>query len=363
MKYRKNIYCEKEFIKLCIDKLDASDYTSSTEELLLHRLKNIVSDKYTKLFLDMSSGEIDEFSKDIYKRKLNAAKKGKQVEMTSYERFMYDLFMKQQKGEVQIRHFDRIDFDKQDEIDLNAYYFTCKDCRQCKSAMDRYGVLIVNMENIKDFGFVLKDNGEAVCNNSPNSWKTLLEPVAKLPYNSMIIIDNYLLNDTDEMVENLQGIFDSLLPSNISVPFHITIFSKIRTDKNVDLPSQPRLEKIAELLQKYNSYTIELSIVKCQYFHDRAILTNSMFFGCPGGFNLFKRGKCQKTTYFNVANPYIGGDNVKWATGAYSNYIEEAVRVYQSANKFGNNGIDDSFGQFFEVIKGEKVNRLLDLAK
>jgi hypothetical protein len=358
MKYRKNIYCEKEFIRMCVEKLETSNASCTPEEwLLLNRVKNIVSDTYTKLYLNMSSDEIDGFSKDIYKRKLNAAKKGKEAELSSYERFMYGLFMKQQNGEVQIKHFDDIDFDNQDEVDLNGYYFTCKDCEQCKIAMKRYGILAVNMDNIKDFSFVLKDNGEAICNNSKNTWQSLLESVGKLPYNSMIIIDNYILNDTDEMVENLQNIFASLLPDRISVPIQITIFSKIRNDKNVDLPSEPRLIKIKELLQKHDSCTIELTIVKCQNFHDRAILTNSMFFGCPGGFNLFKQGKSQKTTYFNATNPFFGGDSVKWATGAYSNYIADASAVFQSSPEYGSNGIDDSFSQF---CRGKKENRILD---
>ena len=358
MKYRKNIYCEKEFIRMCIEKLEDSNASCTPEEwLLLNSVKNIVSDTYTKLYLNMSSDEYDVFAKDIYKRKLNAAKKGRQAELSSYERFMYDLIMKQINGEVRIGFFEDIDFDNQEKIDLNGYYFTCKDCEQCKKAMNSYGVLAVNMDNIKDFSFVLKDNGEAICNNSKITWKSLLESIGKLPYNTMIIIDNYILNDTDEMVENLQNIFDSLLPTSISVPFQITIFSKIRTDKSVDLPSEPRLKRIKELLQKHDSCKIELSIVKCQNFHDRAILTNSMFLGCPGGFNLFKQGKSQKTTYFNAANPFLGGDGVRWATGAYSNYIVDASAVFQSSPEFGNNGIDDSFSQF---CRGKKENRILE---
>ena len=82
-----------------------------------------------------------------------------------------------------------------------------------------------------------------------------------------------------------------------------------------------------------------------------------MFFGCPGGFNLFKQGKSQKTTYFNATNPFFGGDSVKWATGAYSNYIADASAVFQSSPEYGSNGIDDSFSQF---CRGKKENRILD---
>lgn len=358
MKYRKNIYCEKEFIRMCIEKLEASDtFCNPDEWLLINRIKDIISDTYTKLYLNMSNDEINEFLKDIYKRKVKAAKKDECADLSSFERFMYALFMKQQNGELQIKHFDDVDFDNEDEIDLNGYYFTCKDREQCEKAMGGYGVLAINMENIKDFGFVLKDNGKAIRDNSKNTWKSLLESVGKLPYNSIIIIDNYILNDTDEMVENLQGIFDSLLPSSISVPIQITIFSKIRTDKSTDLPVEPRLEKIKELLQKYNSFSFEVTIVKCQNFHDRAILTNSMFFGCPGGFNLFKQGKSQKTTYFNAANPFLGSESIKWATGAYSNFVADAADVFQSLKEYGSEGIDDSFPQFYN---GEKKNRILD---
>ena len=230
MKYRKHIYCEKEFIKSCIDKLEGPDNSCTAEEiLLLKTIKSIVSDTYTKLYLNMSSDEVDKFSKDIYKRKLNAAKKGKQVELSSFEQFMYGLFWKQQDGEIQIKCIDRIDFENPDAIDINAYYFTCKEKEQCKKIMDSYGVLMLNSDTIKDYGYVLKDNGSAISKSTENSWRALLEPIDKLPYNALVIIDNYILNDTEEMTENLEAISKALLPSNLCIPFQITIFSKIRS--------------------------------------------------------------------------------------------------------------------------------------
>jgi hypothetical protein len=118
---------------MCVEKLETSNASCTPEEwLLLNRVKNIVSDTYTKLYLNMSSDEIDGFSKDIYKRKLNAAKKGKEAELSSYERFMYGLFMKQQNGEVQIKHFDNIDFDNQDEVDLNGIILLVKTVSNAK---------------------------------------------------------------------------------------------------------------------------------------------------------------------------------------------------------------------------------------
>lgn len=360
MKYRKHIYCEIEFIKLCIEKLDAPNASCSPEVLLLlNTIKNIVSGTCTKLYMNISREEVDKFSKDIYKRKLNAAKKGKQAELSSFEQFMYNLLWKQQNGETQIRYFDKIDFDCPDEIDLNAYYFTCKGSEQCRKAMSCYGVLVLNTENINDFGFVLKDNGGAVSKSPGNTWKTLLEPIKKTPYNSLVIIDNYILNNTEEMVENLEGIFDALLPSNISVPFQITIFSKLGTEQNNNscLPSEPRMKKIKEMLSKYDSYEIELCIIKCQGFHDRVLLTNSMLIGCPGGFNLFKDGVSQKTTYFNATNPFLADVNIKWTTEAYSNYIADAAPVFQDVQENGSNGITDSFPKFY---LGEKKNRIIE---
>lgn len=358
MRYRKHIYCEKDFIKLCIDKIETCDVSCSPEELLLLKtIKSIVSDTYTKLYLDMSSDEIDTFSKDIYKRKLNAAKKGKQAELSSYERYMYNLFWMQQNQEVQIRYFDKIDFENSKGIDLNAYYFTCKDSDQCRKAMNSYGVLALNFENIKDFAFVLNDNGGAISKNTNNTWKTIFDPIKRPPFNSLIIIDNYILNDTDVMEENLGGIISSLLPDSICVPFEITIFSKLRNDKgNIEFPCEPRYDKILELLPS-KPYEIKLSIIKCQSFHDRVILTNSMFIGCPSGFNLFKNMKSEKTTYYNMTAPFLADGNIKWTTEAYSNYIADAAPVFRNSQEYGGNGIGDSCPQFY---LGKKENRIID---
>ena len=138
-------------------------------------------------------------------------------------------------------------------------------------------------------------------------------------------------------------------------PFQIIIFSALRHNKNIDLPSKVRLEEITKLLESIRpNLKFELTIVKCSSdkFHDRTIITNNYYIGCGGGFDLFKSRRSQKTTTVNIVTPYLN-HSIKWATKAYSNLVSESSSVYRESPEF----MGDSFPNFHI---GVNKNRLLE---
>ncbi len=64
------------------------------------------------------------------------------------------------------------------EQQLNAYYLTCLDTASCKKLMDRYGVVVISPDNIKDYLQVLYDQGEAVSKHEQRSWNYFLTRIA-----------------------------------------------------------------------------------------------------------------------------------------------------------------------------------------
>ena len=85
-------------------------------------------------------------------------------------------------------------------------------------------------------------------------------------------------------------------------------------------------------------------------FHDRFILTNTLWFSCDGGFDLFSSHKAKKETKTDVVFPFFI-QNIKKYPHLYLNQIYATLRVYRRDHT-----------QNFDYW-GENKNRLLDYYK
>lgn len=223
--------------------------------------------------------------------------------------------------------------------------------------MDDYGILVLCPDNLSEYKHVLSDEGIALHKDCSNSWDTILCNKL-LPCNSMIIVDNYVLNDINLMKENLGQIVNALKPQilRMKIPFYISIFTTLRNDKNIDLPVDVRWKILHDDIIR--DLDVRISIIKSQEdFHDRTILTNNQFIGCGYGFSLFKNKKSRKTTTISVVCPFLN-HSVKWAFDGYNNVITDASIPYfaEDLNKYGDN-ITYCYPKFYV---GHKFNRLLD---
>lgn len=358
-RYRKCVYCETQFLREILSRLSdkAFSFESLSEYELWMNVRSLLLSSDIKLYLNMSKNEFDYTIKDIERRRLNAAKKGKELQFTHYEELIFGISIKQITNEIHLKLQDDFpDFKVVSDKELNAFYFTCKKQDECKKLMSDYGILVVSPETIMDFRFVLFDQGVAIKKLEQGNWEEILKEIA-MPCNSMIIVDNYILNELEQAKDNLKGIFDALLPLSLNseTPFHISIFTALKQNKNVDLPSKARLDEIMKLLGCIRpNLNVELSIIKCpsDKFHDRTIITNNYYIGCGGGFDLFKSRKSQKTTTVNIISPYLN-HSIKWAIKAYSDLISESSKVFVNTPEF----LGDSFPNFYV---GVKKNRILE---
>lgn len=344
-RYLKHIYCECKFLEICISKTENWSFDkSSFEELRLWMcVKKMLFSSDIVLHLDMG---VDE---------LNSIKAKPKKELNSLEKALQQLASQQQMGLTNLKLTDRfvmpVSIDFSDNTQLTAYYLTCTESSQ--KYMNDYGIMVITPEYIKDFTYVMYDNGRAIRKGERKSWKDLL---MKHPCNSLALADNYICTDDATIRENLIDIFDAILPlkldSDLNVPFQISIFTTLKTNDNRDdINSKKCLRTIAEFIEKIrpNLY-FKLSIFKCKQFHDRIIATNNTFINCPGGFDLMKYGKSSKTTMINIINPYIN-NSTKWNTDAYSNFLNEITKVHDNSTEFQS---DDLSGFYV----GDKRNRL-----
>ena len=114
----------------------------------------------------------------------------------------------------------------------------------CQKFSSQYGLMVYDQDSYKKIGMAFEDSGYAVKRNSTDSWSNLLGS-RQFYGNSLVIIDDYLLNDTGLYENNLYEILDVLLPCDISIPFYLTF---IRGKSNMEMASQ--YKKITERVKK-----------------------------------------------------------------------------------------------------------------
>ena len=368
-RYRQTIYCDLDFLKSLLSKQDAEssslDVSYYDDDEITVSMRNLILSSDVKLYLNMSQEEYNIIQSEISKKRLKAAKKGRELELTSFERLMLDMEMRQHNNASHLHlNSKKVLFDDtllQGNY-LNAIFFSCEPKETCEKAMEDYGVLVVCSETIEDFQYLIFDHGAAIRKLEESNWeKCLSREKAPIPCNSLIVVDNYVLNDGSKIEENLTPLLDSILPKNLknSVTFELTIFATLKNDKGIDYEIKGRFIKIKEILEKVRpgmSYSLSILKSRKDTFHDRSIASNNLFIGCGGGFNLFNNGRSQKTTTVFAFHPFFYMHS-KWSRKAYSDLLNDASEVFKRADTLDN--LDMQY-RMSNIIYGVKQNRLLD---
>lgn len=206
------------------------------------------------------------------------------------------------------------------------------------------GVINISIDDIPFCARFFYADGDAIGKDEELSWLELKDQL-KHNCNSMVFVDNYGLKS---MENNLFMLFDILLPEKMNVVFNITIVS---TDISNDDKS-----KIKNYLKKKRpnlTYSIQflsatITIVdrhnnakEVNLFHDRAIITNNIWIGIGGGFDIFRKTgnhyEANKTTTLDVVYPFIR-DSDKYKD-IYNFLIEDVNDAFNQLKETPNNRI------------------------
>lgn len=150
---------------------------------------------------------------------------------------------------------------------------------------ERFGCFVTNSKEIDKISVLFHTEDFRIDRNSFD-WSMLKR--VKHPCNSIIITDNYLLqNDLTE--ENTLSLLISLMPDSLEsdFPFHLTIIGY--SSKDFKEVAKQHASILAKLQAKF-SYKINLSIIRADY-HGRYIFTNYYRIQSEKGFGLFQRGR------------------------------------------------------------------------
>ncbi|NPD85432.1 hypothetical protein HNS38_11710 [Lentimicrobium sp. L6] len=176
-------------------------------------------------------------------------------------------------------------------INENRGYFTCSKANW----NDKFPKLL------KHTNIFINDKALNVWNEFKNT---------KLPSNSLIITDHYILDKKNDVKNNLEAMVDAILPSHLNTSYHISIITLDDDSLNVPAYFQKRLEKLTAL----RDYTIKINVylVKKNKVHDRTILSNYWIAESGHGFD-----------YYNEKGSIKGNHNTKLSISGINsvNYV------------------------------------------
>lgn len=305
----KIIYCEIDFLRVLFNRLSKAysplddDWTEG--ECARKIIKDVFSQEYVIIHYDDEQKFHQLIKENEFFRKMV-----KRAEST--------------EGYAEMKCDAYTPLDSIEPSSLNALYFVMSD----KDIASQSAVMALTPATINDIS-LFTDFGKAIEKHTPQSWNTILKN-AKHNCNALMAFDNFLYNGKET---NLYQILDALLPVQLpaSIPFQISLFMQEKPGITIAKERELIIEKIKQIRP---NLPFELTIYQCftSDFHDRAIITNNLWIGSEGGFDLLKKDKrgfrteSSKSTTIHMKYPFLQ-NNSDAAYGSYINFINDAERI------------------------------------
>lgn len=163
-----------------------------------------------------------------------------------------------------------------------------------KELSSKYGVIVQSENAINDrilqLSYKKGLNKGTFVSGPKDGWSNLLGGIPLPPMNSLIISDNYLLQNeaNGKLVgfENLKMLLNTILPNTLDTDFHLLIVApmpqKIRPEKADQLNGM-----LKAFLKQVRPYNFQVEFVFNNTIHPRKIFSNYFVIVCDKGFQLF----------------------------------------------------------------------------
>lgn len=216
---------------------------------------------------------------------------------------------------------------------LNSVYLSSLNKFERAELSSTLGIIVLGKQDVTEFVKYHEEKTIAIPKGSQfSSWSELDFPEQAKKSNSMIIVDNYILDDTTKIKANLGSILDVLLPNRTLVDYHILIFGILKgTKKSLSgKDAEHRYQLLNDEIKRIRpQLKYKLSVFNSSEFHDRIIITNNVWIDCGGGFDLFNNGKACKRTCLRFAFPFLinNAHNKSWVNEAFVYLLKDCIKV------------------------------------
>jgi hypothetical protein len=270
-------------------------------------------------------------------------------------------------------YFDSLKTDYSQIIEKpRSLFILNENSNKVQELYEKYGVLVVNKNEIRDDILQLKhfkeySKDEQSIGNS-NGWHNSLNGLNFPPSNSIVLTDNFLFSrkENNELigVSNLINLISVLLPSKLSVDFHILVICnhpKLSSDECDKL-----IGRINASIIRLRDYKIKIEFVFTETIHKRILISNYYNINCDKGFEMFKISNSRKVIDSNDIDVYSVLHDPVNSTGdsAYkstSKKLNELKTICNNLKVQINNGIKDHEKNIVGDCNKDKslINRLI----
>lgn len=226
-----------------------------------------------------------------------------------------------------------------------------------------YGIIAINSSMLMLTPEILDDlmteNGRYLEKTKTLSWEEILPQNAN-QCNSVIIIDQYILQNEDKLKHNINDILGTIIPKKLEIEFHIAIFCNFEANnKNYNI--EKRFNDILKHLNDKNvpnTKNISITIYDSKNkFHDRYIITNNHFIESGAGFVIFNNSKkLGNSTIIRSCYPFLISS--EFQNIAYRHILTELTQIKQNCTNFDIK--EKKQYEFFGNKSGKAPHRLID---
>ncbi len=239
---------------------------------------------------------------------------------------------------------------------LSSVFLLDKSEKECNTIAKRNGILCLNADMMLRKKYLVTGHGFSYDFHQKGNYSDMKD-FFQLPCNSLLLIDPYILNKDDYIKFHIKPLLINILPEEISIPFHISIFSgigKCNDDKLGALFYDKINQMLKEIRPNLNCSLMLYQIpIQGEGWHDRYILTNNIMINATAGFDFFGPVKgvtcAKKIGSFKLSCPLLDKNN---ETDIYQIWINKTSQESRRKND----------NDYHHKRWGTQVNRLFELS-
>lgn len=309
----KTIYCELDFLRDFVRNIPLPDLLGDDEKYL----------SWKKMY-QLLKNNIVIFDRLLSEEELKELKGRKDTDVSSKALWTIVSMNFETSNSFQLLRDNNFE-DLSNDL-LQSIYLMIINQRKKLEISQATGILLLGKSDIAKYDslYSIRNINLSVSDNKYRDWSEMDFPESIRISNSLIIVDNYILEDTKKFEKNIYALLDVVLPFYTFVDYHISLFVEPKKYSESDM--QLRYDKIVTKIQEIRpNLHFNLEIIDASNkFHDRKLITNNIYIRCGEGFDIFP---IKKSTDVDIAFPFLDNSRFKSDNESYYTLIEELKSI------------------------------------
>ena len=316
----KSIYCELDFLREFVRNIPKPDIFGDDEKYL----------SWKKMFLLLRNNIVifDKLLSDDEIVKLN-----KKKDTDDSSKALWTIIRDNFEISNSFHALRESKYDQLTNRELQSIFLMVLNQRKKQEIAQLTGILILGKSEIDKFDSLFANRKISISSNQNTykDWGELNYPELIRISNGLIIVDNYILKDTNKFEKNISALLNVVLPYHTYMEYHISLYVEPKGFSESDM--QLRYDKVKKIIGDIRPdlyFTLEV-LDAIGRFHDRKLITNNIYIRSGEGFDIFP---IKKSTDIDITFPSMEITKFTNDEESYNTLIEE-LRLIDYNNRYG----------------------------